>query len=64
MLSSYAVRYFYALESLGYILAIWSWWRVWRRPNADRLAIAGLCTCSGFAVNVFRIALAIVLGAH
>ena len=64
MLSSYAVRYLYALESIADIIALWSWWRVWRQPGADRLALVGFCTCSGFAVKIFRIALAIVLRAH
>jgi len=64
MLTSYTIRYFYALESLGYMVALWSWWRVWRKPGPDRVALAGLCTCSSFAVNVVRIALAIVLRAH
>ena len=64
MLPSYSVRFFYALESISYLLAIWAWWRVWRDPQRAELALAAICTCSGFGVKFFRVALLLMMTAR
>jgi ABC-type lipoprotein release transport system permease subunit len=61
MLSSHAVRYFFALESVSYMLALWAWWRVWREPKRNQLEFAAICTCSGFGVKLIRVALIVML---
>jgi hypothetical protein len=63
MLFTYAVRFLYALESLSYLLAIWAWWRVWREPQRAELAVAAICTCSGFGVKFIRVAVLLVMAA-
>ena len=61
MLDPYPLRFFYAAESLGYVVAGWAWYRVWQDPTRSRLSLAAMCTAVGFCIKFARISLAIVM---
>jgi hypothetical protein len=61
MLNDCPVRLLYAAESLGYMLAGWTWWRVWVDPSRPRVTLAAACPAAGYGLKFARISLAIVM---
>ena len=61
MLNDYAVRFLYSAEALGYLVASWAWWRVYRSPGRDSVGFAAACTAAGFGIKFARVSVAIVM---
>ena len=61
MLNDYAVRFLYSAEALGYLVAGWAWWRVYRSPSGVSVSVAAACTGAGFCIKFARVSLALVI---